>query len=60
VDGVEAIKEISRTSPKATVRAVTGFAEPQRAAEAVAAGAMACVIEPDVRNRLEELIDWSS
>jgi CheY-like chemotaxis protein len=60
VDGVEAIKEISRTSPAVTVLAVTGSAEPQRAAAAVAAGAVACVSKRDVRSSLEELIGRSS
>jgi CheY-like chemotaxis protein len=60
VDGVEAIKEISRISPTVTVLAVTGSAEPQRAAAAVAAGALACVSKRDVRSSLEELIGRSS
>ncbi len=55
VDGVEAISQISRTSPEVTVLAVTGSAE-QRGAEAVAAGAVACVSKSDVRASLEALI----
>jgi CheY-like chemotaxis protein len=55
VDGVEAISQISRSSPQVTVLAVTGSAE-QRAAEAVAAGAVACVSKRDVRAGLEALI----
>jgi CheY-like chemotaxis protein len=55
VDGVEAISQISSTSPKVTVVAVTGSAE-QRAAEALAAGAVACVSKRDVRASLEGLI----
>lgn len=60
VDGLEAIEEISRTSPRATVLAVTGSAEPQLAANAVAAGAIACISKRDVRSSLEELIGRSS
>jgi CheY-like chemotaxis protein len=60
MDGLEAIKEISRTSPRATLLAVTGSAEPQRAAAAVGAGAMACISKRDVRDKLEELIGRSS
>ena len=56
VDGVEAIKEISRISPNTTLLAVTGFTDPQRAAAAVAAGALACLSKADVRERLEGLI----
>jgi CheY-like chemotaxis protein len=59
VDGVEAIKEITRTSPKPTVLAVTGSIE-QHAAAAVAAGAVACVSKTDVRKRLEELLGLTS
>jgi CheY-like chemotaxis protein len=55
VDGVEAISQISRTSPQVTVLAVTGSAE-QRAAEALAAGAVACISKRDVRASLEGLI----
>jgi len=60
VDGVEAIKAISRTSPKMTLLAVTGFTDPQRAADAVAAGALACLSKTDVRERLEALISQGS
>jgi CheY-like chemotaxis protein len=60
VDGVEAIKEISRTSPKPTILAVTGSTEPRDAADAVAAGAVACVSKRDVRERLEELLGRTS
>jgi CheY-like chemotaxis protein len=60
VDGVEAIKEISRTSPKITLLAVTGLTDPQRAADAVAAGAFACLSKTDVRERLEALIGQRS
>jgi CheY-like chemotaxis protein len=56
VDGVEAIREISRALPRPTVVAVTGSVEPERAAEAVAAGAMACISKSDVRTSLEELL----
>ena len=56
VDGVEAIKEISRISPNTTLLAVTGLTDPQRAADAVAAGALACLSKTDVRERLEALI----
>jgi CheY-like chemotaxis protein len=56
VDGVEAIREISRASPKPTVVAVTGSEEPQRAADAITAGAVACISKLDVRSRLEELL----
>jgi CheY-like chemotaxis protein len=56
VNGVEAIKEISRTSPKPAIFAVTGSVEPQDAADAVAAGAAACISKRDVRKRLEELL----
>jgi CheY-like chemotaxis protein len=56
VDGFEAIREISRASPKPTIVAVTGSIEPQRAADAVAAGAVACISKHDVRSRLEELL----
>jgi two-component system, chemotaxis family, protein-glutamate methylesterase/glutaminase len=59
VDGVEAIKEITRTSPKPTVLAVTGSIE-QYAAAAVAAGAVACISKTDVRKRLEELLGLTS
>jgi CheY-like chemotaxis protein len=55
VDGVEAISQISKTSPEVTVLAVTGSAE-QRAAEALAAGAVACVSKRDVRAGLEALL----
>jgi CheY-like chemotaxis protein len=55
VDGVEAISQISKTSPEVTVLAVTGSAE-QHAAEALAAGAVACVSKRDVRAGLEGLI----
>jgi CheY-like chemotaxis protein len=48
VDGFEAIREISRASPKPIVVAVTGSVEPQRAAAAVAAGAVACISKHDV------------
>ena len=60
VDGVEAIKEISRISPNTTLLAVTGFTDPQRAADAVAAGALACLSKTDVRERLEALIGQGS
>jgi CheY-like chemotaxis protein len=60
VDGVEAIKEISRTSPNTTLLAVTGLTDPLRAADAVAAGALACLSKTDVRERLEALITQSS
>jgi CheY-like chemotaxis protein len=60
LDGVEAIKEISRTSPHTTLFAVTGLADPQRAADAVAAGALACLSKTDVRERLEALIAQGS
>ena len=60
VDGVEAIKEISRTSPNTTLLAVTGLTDPQRAADAVAAGALACLSKADVRERLEALIAQGS
>ena len=60
VDGVEAIKEISRTSPKITLLAVTGLTDPQHAADAVAAGALACLSKTDVRERLEALIGRGS
>jgi CheY-like chemotaxis protein len=60
VDGVEAIKEISRTSPNTTLLAVTGLTDPQRAADAVAAGALACLSKADVRERLEGLIAQGS
>ena len=60
VDGVEAIREISRTSPNTTLLAVTGLTDPQRATEAVAAGALACVSKADVRERLEVLIAQGS
>ena len=60
VDGVEAIKEISRTSPNTTLLAVTGLTDPQRAADAVAAGALACLSKTDVRERLEALIAQGS
>jgi len=60
VDGVEAIKEISRISPNTTLVAVTGLADPQRAADAVAAGALACLSKADVRERLGELIGQGS
>jgi DNA-binding NarL/FixJ family response regulator len=60
VDGVEAIKEISRTSPNTTLLAVTGSTDPQRAADAVAAGALACLSKTDVRERLEALIAQDS
>ena len=56
VEGVEAIKEISRTSPHTTLLAMTGSTDPQRAADAVAAGALACLSKTDVRERLEALI----
>jgi DNA-binding NarL/FixJ family response regulator len=56
VDGVEAIKEISRISPNTTLLAVTGLTDPQRAKDAVAAGALACLSKIDVRERLEALI----
>ena len=60
VDGVEAIKEISCISPHTTLLAVTGSTDPQRAAEAVAAGALACLSKADVRERLEALIAQGS
>src|SRR5258708_3849263 len=60
VGGVEAIKEIRRISPNTTLLAVTGWADPQRAAAAVAAGALACLSKADVRERLEELIGQGS
>lgn len=60
VDGVEAIKEISRISPNTTLLAVTGFTDQQRAADAVAAGALACLSKTDVRERLEALIGQGS
>ena len=56
VDGIEAIREISRASPKPTVVAVTGSEEPQHAADAVAAGATACISKRDVRSGLEKLL----
>jgi len=55
VDGVEAISQISTTSPQITVLAVTGYAE-QQATAAVAAGALACISKQDVRASLEALI----
>ena len=57
VDGVEAIKQISQALPKSTVVAVTGSLEPQRAASAIAAGAVACISKVGVRSRLEELLE---
>jgi two-component system response regulator DesR len=60
VDGVTAIKEISQASPKPVVFAVTGSVEPQDAADALAAGAVACISKRDVRNRLEELLGRTS
>jgi CheY-like chemotaxis protein len=60
VDGVEAIKEISRSSPHTTLLAVTGSTDPQRAADAIAAGALACLAKTDVRERLEALIAQGS
>ena len=60
VDGVEAIREISRISPNTTLLAVTGFTDPQRAAAAVAAGALACLSKAEVRERLEALIGQGS
>jgi CheY-like chemotaxis protein len=60
VDGVEAIKEITRTLPKPIVVAVTGSIEQNAAAAAVAAGAVACVSKTDVRKRLEELLGLTS
>lgn len=60
VDGVEAIKEISRTSPHTTLLAGTGLADPQRATDAVAAGALACLSKTEVRERLEGLISQDS
>ena len=60
VDGVEAIREISRISPNTTLLAVTGFTDPQRATAAVAAGALACLSKTDVRERLEALIGQGS
>jgi CheY-like chemotaxis protein len=59
-DGVEAIKVISRTSPNTTLLAATGLTDPQRGAEAVAAGALACLSKTDVRERLEALIAQGS
>jgi len=60
LDGVEAIKEIRRTSPNAIILAVTGLAEPQSAADAVAAGALVCLSKTEVRERLEALIGQGS
>jgi two-component system chemotaxis response regulator CheB len=60
VDGVAAIKEISQASPTPLVLAVTGSMEPRDAADAVAAGAVACISKRDVRNRLEELLGRTS
>jgi hypothetical protein len=45
---VEAIREISRTSPNTTLLAVTGLTDPQRAKDAVAAGALACLSKIDL------------
>jgi len=60
LDGVEAIKEISRISPHTTVLAVTGLTDPQRASAALAAGALACLSKNEVRERLEALIAQGS
>jgi CheY-like chemotaxis protein len=60
VDGVEAIKEISCISPHTTLLAVTGSTDPQRAADAVAAGALVCLSKNDVRESLEALIAQGS
>jgi DNA-binding NarL/FixJ family response regulator len=60
VDGVEAIKEISRLSPNTTLLAVTGFTDPELAADAVAVGARGCLSKTDVRERLEALIGQGS
>ena len=60
LDGVEAIKEISRISPHTTLLAVTGLTDPQRASAALAAGALACLSKNEVRERLEALIAQGS
>jgi len=39
---------------------VTGLTDPHRAADAVAAGALACLSKNDVRERLEVLIAQGS